>query len=793
MSSIRNLGLLDGVLFAIAALGIVAYWVLTPQIDPLSVPGVGSVDQVFVTQRAVGFAERHGAIVSPDSLPTFEQRVSYDAYRHLVAQHGRSKAVDLAQSDSGSVMTARVYWPREQSDDLLTMHVTHSGLVVSYDAPPSVRTAEAPPFEGADRLMGPDTTQAAALVTLAYHLNGTIYSPADLTVESVRRRGPATTVVLSDSVADGAVRTTTVSFAGDVLHRIVPEFSESLGANTRSVVISTRAGLSGLFLLLLAIVLVRRLSSRQVDAAEALRDAFWMWIAFTVWFGAQSIRLYIGSDATPLAFWFINLFIVGAVGAFAGYVVGATAESLGRPIWPLRYRPLALLRTSRYGDVRLGRSVLRGVLAGLGLSGFVSLLLALMPQDVHMLMFMPVWVAEAPEQALVSVGFVSVVAILATNGSAMAIGAWMKSRFSTAVAFVAVWIGIAVLLPTPMLSGLGWEIALLVIGSLLLTVVFFATDAVGLLLAFLVGMTLFMMRAFVLSGATPVTMWATIAGVALLLVYAGITLVRGQMEREAEAYVPPYVAELARDARIARELEIAQTVQKTLLPATMPTVAGAQLSGLCIPASEVGGDYYDAFEVGGGRIAFVIGDVSGKGFQAAFYMTLVKGFARAVAQDAATPADALRRMNTLFWANVPRGIFVTMIYAVYDPSTRRCTFARAGHNPALLRRADGKTQVLRPPGLGLGLQPAGGFDPRIVDEPLSLYPGDTLVLYTDGFSEAMTRDRIIYTDERLAEVLATTEPTSADRVRDALLADTTAFVDGAEQHDDMTLLVLSIT
>ena len=784
----------DAVLIALGALGLALYLLLTPRVDPASRSGIETYDVAEMESRARAFAERSGATAIPDTIPDVFPSQSNGELRRLVARHGRSTAVRMSGADSSGVFGVTTEWPSEREDFALEVRTTRSGEVIDYHAPPSARTRpsqEEPPIfdEG---LFADTTADARDLGWLAFHLAGTIYAPQDLSLDSLVVDGPGKVAHLSGDGDRASRQQLRVRFDGSALHRIERDIPPSTDTTTRSIVIALRLGLAALLLLLLTVVLIRRFAARQVDAAGASRDALWAFLSAAVWFGFETLEQYVDQDI-PIAFWFVNVTLSASMGGVVGFISGATAESVGRPVWPARYRPLALLRSGAYGDARLGRSVFRGALSGLALAGLIVGLLALMPQDVFVILF-----SEEPDWTMVGFGvlnvaFSSVMAILIVNGFAMALGGWTRSKVPMAVAVVVVAVGIAVAVPTPMLSSLGWELAILGIAAVVLATLFVATDAVVLLVALIVGPSLWQLRHVAFLDVQPVALVVLVLLIGGLIVYGVATMVRGRLTGEKQPYEPPYVAELEREARMTRELEIAQTVQTTLLPATMPSVQGAQLSGLCIPASEVGGDYYDAFEVGGGRIAFVIGDVSGKGFQAAFYMTLVKGFARAVAQDAATPADALRRMNALFWANVPRGIFVTMIYAVYDPATERCTFARAGHNPALLRRADGKTQVLRPPGLGLGLQPAASFDPRIVDEPLDLRSGDTLVLYTDGFSEAMTRERAIYTDERLAHVLSATEPTSADHVRDALLADTTAFVDGAEQHDDMTLLVLTIT
>ena len=125
--------------------------------------------------------------------------------------------------------------------------------------------------------------------------------------------------------------------------------------------------------------------------------------------------------------------------------------------------------------------------------------------------------------------------------------------------------------------------------------------------------------------------------------------------------MPSYIQELAQEERMKGELEIAYEVQASFLPRRMPMVEGLDLAAMCLPALEIGGDYYDFVELEKGRLAVVIGDVSGKGIQAAFYMTLVKGFFQTLCRMIDSPAELLRRLNVLFCENVPRGTFISMI------------------------------------------------------------------------------------------------------------------------------------
>jgi phosphoserine phosphatase RsbU/P len=207
----------------------------------------------------------------------------------------------------------------------------------------------------------------------------------------------------------------------------------------------------------------------------------------------------------------------------------------------------------------------------------------------------------------------------------------------------------------------------------------------------------------------------------------------------------------------------------------------------------VGGDYYDFVELGPRKLAVLVGDVSGKGIQAAFYMTLTKGFVKALCRADPSPASVLRRLNELFLESAPRGVFITMVYGVIDLEEGTFTHARAGHNPVFHTSArHGSTQILKPFGLAIGLTGGPAFDASLVEETVKLEVGDTLVLYTDGITESVNRRRAQYGEERLEARLKRLGASSAGDAIRVIAEDVHAFIGGVGQQDDMTLVVLRI-
>jgi sigma-B regulation protein RsbU (phosphoserine phosphatase) len=213
-----------------------------------------------------------------------------------------------------------------------------------------------------------------------------------------------------------------------------------------------------------------------------------------------------------------------------------------------------------------------------------------------------------------------------------------------------------------------------------------------------------------------------------------------------------------------------------------------------VPAQEVGGDYYDFVLLTGDRLGVVIGDVSGKGTEGAFYMTLTKGFLKAVVRASLSPAVVLTQANALFYENVNRGNFVSMVYASLEMRGTKVTFARAGHNPVILFRArTSLAEFFQPKGIALGLEPGEVFARTIEEVSVPLETGDVLVLYTDGFGEAMNAAREQFGEVRLQESVVRLAGGSSEEILSGILNDVRKFVGRAEQHDDMTMVVVKKT
>ena len=260
-----------------------------------------------------------------------------------------------------------------------------------------------------------------------------------------------------------------------------------------------------------------------------------------------------------------------------------------------------------------------------------------------------------------------------------------------------------------------------------------------------------------------------------------------------DTITPVFVRHITERQRLQQELEIARQVQMSFLPKENPKVPGLDIDSRCVPALEVGGDYYDFIRLSPKRLAVAIGDVSGKGTQAAFYMTLAKGFLRALSDPGGSVSKVLTQINKLFYDNVERGAFISMVYGVFDLSAKTLRMTRAGHNPVLVwSNKKNKLDIIQPNGLALGLEDGRKFAKTIQEVRIPFSKGDMFVFYTDGFTEAMSKSGEEYGDERFVESVKAYAGRVSSEVITGLLKDVATFIGKAKQHDDMTIVVVRV-
>lgn len=248
--------------------------------------------------------------------------------------------------------------------------------------------------------------------------------------------------------------------------------------------------------------------------------------------------------------------------------------------------------------------------------------------------------------------------------------------------------------------------------------------------------------------------------------------------------------EVAHRERLNREVEIAREVQERLFPQKLPGIAGLDYSGYCRPALGVGGDYYDFLALPFGHLGVAIGDVSGKGIAAALMMASLQASLRGEATRAPENlAAAVANINRLVYEASSANRYATFFYGQYDPSTHRFDYVNAGHNPPMLfHETNGRWSVNR---LDVGGTVVGLLEsPSYLQSSITLAPGDVLVAYTDGISEAMNPAEDEWNEERMMETINSCRGLAAEEIVRRVFAAADTFASGAKQHDDMTLVVL---
>ena len=276
------------------------------------------------------------------------------------------------------------------------------------------------------------------------------------------------------------------------------------------------------------------------------------------------------------------------------------------------------------------------------------------------------------------------------------------------------------------------------------------------------------------------------------------------MRRGARSFVPkPWdnaslAAAVAREVRdgiaqrqayslAARENQAAQSSQRSLLPSKLPEIDGCRLAARWQPAFDLGGDCYDAIELSRSRIAISIADVCGKGLSAALVMSHLQASVRAFAASDPAPASVATNVNRALCRNSGLARFVTVFYATYDAETRRMAFTNAGHNPPLVVHADGSSERLSTGGMILGVFENATFE----EGDVQLAPGDRVVLFTDGITEAMSDTDGEFGDDRLTAAIGRRKDAAVADLVNGIFADVAAFSNG-QVTDDATVLAMGV-
>ncbi len=579
-----------------------------------------------------------------------------------------------------------------------------------------------------------------------------------------------------------------------------------------NIVLQIATALPALFIFLggafIAVMIVIKRRQGELDLRSATTVFFTYFsssLGLTLtWFGLTAGMISLTAGHVELWFGIINIFvtmpIVLIVSSFM--IAGAWAAGEGQAyiVWPQQLiRPFSALLRGNFRSPEAAGPIVVGYLAAFAALGGVTALGLVTPAPpdasvapLFQLSTWPMALAGPLNGLVVALSYTIVAGIFAMT----------YARLKTRRLWIVVPIGAVVLLglrssfnAQQFFPGLH-EIAILVgiALAIMVALVFVRYGPLASFTAIYAYTVLISSYPLLLTGNTGHAAsgaWSLLFG----FVPAAIATYGTLRPREhASASIPAHVRRALDRLRISEEFEVARHVQARLLPATAPYVPGLDIAGLCVPANEVGGDYFDYFKLADDRLGIAIGDVSGKGVGAAIYMTLTKSYMVTQSSRDAEPVGVLSRVNEHLRRNLARGTFVTMVYAVVDVSRRTLVYTRAGHNPPLLVRNGGEGDFLSAPGIALGAAGRATFQTATRAETIDLNPGDLVLLYTDGVTEAMDLRSDEYGETRLITLLRKLAgtPATAAEVIDALLKDVRAFAGRAPQHDDITIIAMRV-
>ena len=243
--------------------------------------------------------------------------------------------------------------------------------------------------------------------------------------------------------------------------------------------------------------------------------------------------------------------------------------------------------------------------------------------------------------------------------------------------------------------------------------------------------------------------------------------------------------------QIEKDLRTAIEVQRILLPSEAPRIEGYEIAGTNVPARYLSGDYFDYMPLDSDRCGLVIADVSGKGVPAALLMAMCRSALRLLAPLGESPADVMRKLNAQLYPDIKEDMFISVAYAVVDRRSNMVHLCRAGHDaPVVYRAATGEVELVKPPGMAVGIDSGGAFNRVTSDFSLPLEAGDCLVFYTDGVTEALDRQGEEFGLEAMKRAIQASAPEGAAAVVSRVAAEVRAFIGDQPQNDDITLIAI---
>ncbi|MGH1366955.1 MAG: PP2C family protein-serine/threonine phosphatase [Calditrichia bacterium] len=549
--------------------------------------------------------------------------------------------------------------------------------------------------------------------------------------------------------------------------------------------------LLALVLLSTVIIALKRWRSYEMDFRMGIVLGIVGGFGFAVFIFLQSYRFAPLLQAIVSSL--INWVFVGGSLIF----VWAVGESLAREVWANKFIPMDLIRNRYWLHSRIGRNVIRGI--ALGCCAFAGwLLLIILAQTLEPLSVRPglrgvlaPLSSTTPLLRLITLALFFVfwaVSSYVVFGSSI-IYKYLKMGIPTVLIVTVIY----VLAIQEEVEPFGMDFLISFLPMFLLVWSFYRYNIITAFVGIFTMNLLTPGLALLYTGSNDISGYLLLGSFAGALVYGVVTLFTKDRVSDFKRLAPVYTKNISERERMQKELEIARDVQMSFLPHDNPAFKALDVASRCEPALEVGGDYFDFVELGDNKLGICIGDVSGKGTQAAFYMTLTKGFLRALASGSDSPAEVLTKLNALFYDNVKRGVFISMIYGIFDMANGTLTMARAGHNPVLMHKGRQiEMQTINPRGIAIGMEKGITFGKTIQEVTVPLQKDDLFIFYTDGFPEAMNKDREEFGDERFEQAIDKLSENSSEGILDGIFKEVRRFTRSTPQHDDMTIVVVRV-
>lgn len=489
----------------------------------------------------------------------------------------------------------------------------------------------------------------------------------------------------------------------------------------------------------------------------------------------------------------IVIFWFSATAATAG-LSWAVGERLARERWPQKLAAFDAVFRRRFANATVARSSFVGFMAGLGIAGGLMLLLALLPAAwtaPRVSYLLGPWWESARWPGLALVCFLLCYVLFGelfgrlflVTAALRRFGAWGGGALVALLSGVAYW---------PIASGIDGvgSVGFGVLGSAALVALFLRGDLWTTVVAAFTANVAASSVAFLLAddpfltfqGALPLL-------VAALPMLVGLRELGGAELEYRWEDVPPHVRRIAERERQRVELETARRIQSSILPELPPQLHGVEIAHAYLPASEVGGDFYDVLALEDGRLAVAVGDVAGHGVSSGLVMSMAKS-ALAVQVTFDPEVDPVfRTLNRTVYQTARKRLLATLCYALLDPVRRELVYASAGHLFPYRIDREGRVDALESVAYPLGVRD----DLDVLSQKAQLSPGDTLFLFSDGIVEARregTEEQFGF--DRLEAVLHETAGATVGRVKDAVLEAVADFTEAAPREDDLTVLVLRL-